>query len=275
MRVGLSARLIGLTEVSGGCHLAPRSVRVVHPSTHGATCARLVEHANPDNNGRRVRNAALDGLGHRGCWLDLSSWDASRFPSTLTFSFDAGAYLCNETYHATLKSLCNAHHTHSDAAASVVSASSIASVHRRGRVRSQRCAWGTWCAPIPSQVTHVVAMCLREKMALFSLAQRADDEADASLVGVPRWEVRSQRNMAGVAEREIAEELTRRCLHDIPHVVPNPRTRSLRRSPDPGGAGYAGRNGATLGASSDGLGEHHVVNGAHAGEVETVRCLSS
>ena len=65
----------------------------------------------PDNNGRRVRNAALDGLGHRGCWLDLSLWDASRFPSTLTFSFDAGAYLCNETYHATLKSLCNAHHT--------------------------------------------------------------------------------------------------------------------------------------------------------------------
>ena len=52
----------------------------------------------PDNQGRQIHNAPLDGKGHRGCWLDLTLWDPDRFPVAFTVSSDAGAYLCNETY---------------------------------------------------------------------------------------------------------------------------------------------------------------------------------
>ena len=60
----------------------------------------------PDNKGRQINNGQLDGQGHRGCWLDLSLWKPDDFPVPFTLSSDAGAYLCNETYHATMKALC-------------------------------------------------------------------------------------------------------------------------------------------------------------------------
>ena len=60
----------------------------------------------PDNAGRQVVEATIDGAGERGCWMDLTVWDAEKFPTNYTLSVDAGAYLCNETYHATLKALC-------------------------------------------------------------------------------------------------------------------------------------------------------------------------
>jgi pyrrolidone-carboxylate peptidase/8-oxo-dGTP pyrophosphatase MutT (NUDIX family) len=60
----------------------------------------------PDNAGRHVLDGTLDDAGDRGCWVDPSVWKAERFPTPYTVSVDAGAYLCNETYHATLKALC-------------------------------------------------------------------------------------------------------------------------------------------------------------------------
>ena len=60
----------------------------------------------PDNAGRHVVGATLDGEGDRGCWVDTTVWNPALFPTAYTLSTDAGAYLCNETYHATLKALC-------------------------------------------------------------------------------------------------------------------------------------------------------------------------
>ena len=60
----------------------------------------------PDNAGRHVVGATLDGEGDRGCWVDTTVWNPAGFPTAYTLSTDAGAYLCNETYHATLKALC-------------------------------------------------------------------------------------------------------------------------------------------------------------------------
>ena len=162
----------------------------------------------PDNNGRRVRNAALDGLGHRGCWLDLSLWDASRFPSTLTFSFDAGAYLCNETYHATLKSLCNTHHTTAmPPPALFLHLPSPECIEVSDARTFAEVCLGYMVRPYPVEVSHVVAMCLPRKDGSVLLAQRADGEADAALWEFPGGKCEANETWRASLEREIAEEL--------------------------------------------------------------------
>ena len=121
--------------------------------------------------------------------------------------------------------------------------------------------------PYPVEVTHVVAMCLQAKRWLsFSWRNERTTRLTQLCGSSPVGKCEANETWRASLEREIAEELTLQVSARHPlGTWYRTRDRSLRRSPDPGGAGYAGRNGATLGASSDGLGEHHVVNGAQVG----------
>jgi pyrrolidone-carboxylate peptidase/8-oxo-dGTP pyrophosphatase MutT (NUDIX family) len=75
------------------------------------TARDLLDMRMPDNQGRYVTGATIDGEGHRGTWVDPTVWDASKFPVAFEVSTDAGAYLCNETYFQTLKQLILSSHT--------------------------------------------------------------------------------------------------------------------------------------------------------------------
>jgi len=67
----------------------------------------------PDNSGRHIMQGMLDGNGHRGPWIDLTSWSLNSFPTPWELSIDAGTYICNETYFHTLKALVDSNHTES------------------------------------------------------------------------------------------------------------------------------------------------------------------
>lgn len=163
----------------------------------------------PDNRGRRIEKTVLDGLGHRGCWLDLSIWDASRFPSRLMISCDAGAYLCNETYHATLKSLCaSVHDTPTPPPALFLH------LPHEGRFSGSRstafadACLGYMVRPYPVDVTHVVAMCLPQTGPSVFLTQRGEEETDASLWEFPGGKCEANETWGEALEREIDEELS-------------------------------------------------------------------
>lgn len=171
----------------------------------------------PDNSGRQVENAVLDGCGHRGCWLDLSIWDASRFPSPLMFSYDAGAYLCNETYHATLKSLCAS----SQATPTPTPALFLHLPHEDKVDASHSMAFADACLgymvrPYPVDVTHVVAMCLSRNDSSVFLTQRGREETDASLWEFPGGKCEPNETWREALEREIEEELSLRITAQHP-----------------------------------------------------------
>ena len=64
----------------------------------------------PDNAGRQVTASNVTGMGDVGARMDPSIWPADGFSSPVTLSHDAGAFICNETYHRTLLAL----HAHAD-----------------------------------------------------------------------------------------------------------------------------------------------------------------
>ena len=66
----------------------------------------------PDNAGRQVASSNVTGMGDVGARLDPSTWPAEALPSPVKLSHDAGAFICNETYHRTLLAL----HAQSDGA---------------------------------------------------------------------------------------------------------------------------------------------------------------
>ncbi len=69
------------------------------------TARDILDMRMPDNQGRHVTRATIDGEGHRGTWVDPTVWDDAQFPVAFDVSTNAGAYLCNETYFQTLKQL--------------------------------------------------------------------------------------------------------------------------------------------------------------------------
>lgn len=163
----------------------------------------------PDNKGRQINNGQLDGHGHRGCWLDLSLWQADDFPVPYTLSTDAGAYLCNETYHATMKAVCERPST--DAVPIPV-----LFLHLPGEAKlsvEQGVAMVESCLaymlrPYPVPPQHVVAAALWSHTDEVLVGQRSAGEADGFLWEFPGGKCEPDEPWSRALERELREELS-------------------------------------------------------------------
>ena len=172
----------------------------------------------PDNAGRQIDATPLDGYGHRGCWIDVSIWDKALFPTPYSLSIDAGAYLCNETYHATMKAL-------TEATTSRPIPPPVLFLHLpdegvislQEAVEFVEACLGYMLRPYPRKPTHVVAGCLQNAQGQVLVAQRRRGHNDADLWEFPggKCEVLESTNEA--IERELKEELA--IVHVPTHVL--------------------------------------------------------
>ena len=163
----------------------------------------------PDNNGRQINDGKLDGEGHRGCWLDLSLWKPEDFPVPFTLSTDAGAYLCNETYHATMKAVCERPSTDPVP-------EPVLFLHLPGETKlsvEQGVAMVESCLaymlrPYPLAPHHVVAAALSSNGGDVLVGQRSVGEADGLLWEFPGGKCERNESWSRALERELREELS-------------------------------------------------------------------
>jgi pyrrolidone-carboxylate peptidase len=60
----------------------------------------------PDNTGRQILGATLSGHGDLPSTVEsLATWDMASLPCRAVLSNNAGAFICNETYHRTLEAI--------------------------------------------------------------------------------------------------------------------------------------------------------------------------
>ena len=171
----------------------------------------------PDNLGRQVNNTNLDGLGPRGCWLDLTLWNPAAFPVPYSISTDAGAYLCNETYHASLKATCESPST------SPVPPP-VLFLHLPGEARltvDQGVRFVEACLahmlhPFPMDPVHVVAGCFSSPTGEVLVAQRAIGEVEGGRWEFPGGKCEPLEPWSMALEREIEEELQLKVRSDHP-----------------------------------------------------------
>lgn len=161
----------------------------------------------PDNAGRQVNNTAIDGQGARGCWVDPSVWSPEHFPSDYTLSVDAGAYLCNETYHATLKALSSGPgatplpppvlflHLPSEDHLPVPIAEAFVEACLAHLLR-----------PYPHDAVHVVAAAVRKQDRVL-ITRRQAGEADGGRWEFPGGKVEPGEHWRDAVVREVREEL--------------------------------------------------------------------
>ncbi|MEC8631947.1 MAG: NUDIX domain-containing protein [Candidatus Thermoplasmatota archaeon] len=163
----------------------------------------------PDNEGRQINDGQLDGLGHRGCWLDLSLWQPQDFSVPFTLSTDAGAYLCNETYHATMKAVCERPSTDPVP-------EPVLFLHLPGETKfsvDQGVAMVESCLaymlrPYPVAPQHVVAAALSSNGGEVLVGQRSAGEADGLQWEFPGGKCEQNESWSGALERELREELS-------------------------------------------------------------------
>jgi len=163
----------------------------------------------PDNEGRQIVDGQLDGEGHRGCWLDLSLWRPDDFPVPFTVSIDAGAYLCNETYHATMKAVCERPSTDPVP-------EPVLFLHLPGETKfsvDQGVAMVESCLaymlrPYPVTPQHVVAAALSSNGGRVLVGQRSAGEADGLLWEFPGGKCERNESWSRALERELREELS-------------------------------------------------------------------
>jgi len=161
----------------------------------------------PDNAGRRLTGSVIDGQGDRGCWVDPTVWQPEAFPGPYDLSVDAGTYLCNETYHATL------------AAAVEVAGSSplpppVLFLHLPGEKHMplhKAEAFVDACTahllrPYPEEPVHVVAAALRGVDG-YLITRRARNEADGGEWEFPGGKCENDEAWSQTVVREIQEEL--------------------------------------------------------------------
>ncbi len=162
----------------------------------------------PDNQGRQVNGRPIDGEGHRGCWMDVSIWNRDRFPVNFGVSYDAGAYLCNETYHATLKAQCV--HAHDAPIPSPTLFLHLPSEQRLAvdtAVEFVDVCLGYMLRPYPRPPTHVVAACLSEGDRVL-VAQRNLSEFDGGQWEFPGGKCEPSERWSQALIREMNEELS-------------------------------------------------------------------
>ena len=63
----------------------------------------------PDNAGRQVLEAMVTGRGSQGAVVDPTTWPLEQVSMPLKVSYDAGTYICNETFHRSLLALQTVH----------------------------------------------------------------------------------------------------------------------------------------------------------------------
>ena len=162
----------------------------------------------PDNQGRQVSGRPIDGEGHRGSWLDVSMWDSDRFPVNFDVSYDAGAYLCNETYHATLKAQCM-----HEQEATMPSPTLFLHLPSEQRMAVQTAidfvdvCLGYMLRPYPRPPTHVVAACLLQADRVL-VTQRNMTESDGGLWEFPGGKCEPGEDWSQALIREMKEELS-------------------------------------------------------------------
>lgn len=162
----------------------------------------------PDNQGRQISGRPIDGEGHRGTWLDVSMWDHDRFPENFEVSYDAGAYLCNETYHATLKAQCLHEHE-----ATMPSPTLFLHLPSEQRMAVQTAidfvdvCLGYMLRPYPRAPTHVVAACLSQGGRVL-VTQRNMTESDGGLWEFPGGKCEPGEDWSHALIREVKEELS-------------------------------------------------------------------
>lgn len=162
----------------------------------------------PDNQGRQVSKQPIDGEGHRGCWLDLSLWEKGRFPMNYTVSYDAGAYLCNETYHATLKAQCQ--HNQASPVPSptlFLHLPSEATMSVGTGIGFVEACLGYMLRPYPKFPQHVVAACLSDGDRVL-VTQRSTTESDPDRWEFPGGKCEEGEDWSKALVRELQEELS-------------------------------------------------------------------
>lgn len=161
----------------------------------------------PDNAGRQITTSPLDGEGHRGCWLDPTVWNNDLFPCDYTLSTDAGAYLCNETYHATVKALCAL-------PTSGVLPTPCLFLHLPGEksisletaIAFTDATLGYLLNPFPSDSIHVVAAAISMEDR-YLITKRSMTETDAGQWEFPGGKCDPGEDWRRAIRREIEEEL--------------------------------------------------------------------
>lgn len=162
----------------------------------------------PDNRGRQVSGRPIDGEGHRGCWLDVSIWDHDRFPVNFGVSCDAGAYLCNETYHATLKAQC----VH-DRESFIPRPTLFLHLPAEQRMAVETAVefidvcLGYMLRPYPTPPKHVVAACLSQGDRVL-VTQRNMAESDGGQWEFPGGKCEPEEDWSQALIREMKEELS-------------------------------------------------------------------
>tara|TARA_X000001036_G_scaffold169291_1_gene160216 strand:- start:17188 stop:18357 length:1170 start_codon:yes stop_codon:yes gene_type:complete len=157
----------------------------------------------PDNSGRMLHEQHIDERGDTGCWIDISSWKKQDFSCDFELSYDAGLFVCNETYYHTLHALqlhsalqlpppCLFLHIPPTEHLSVASASQFA----------LDCI-ATMVLPSPNPIVEVVAGLVTNKQGQVLLAQRSDDHTWE----FPGGKCEPNENWADAMERELLEEL--------------------------------------------------------------------
>ncbi len=162
----------------------------------------------PDNAGRHVVGATLDDAGARGCWFDPTVWNSGAFPTAYTISMDAGAYLCNETYHATLKALSEVG-THDPLPPPALFLHLPSEKHMSiedGETFVDTCV-AHLLRPYPDEPVHVVAAAVLHDDD-YLVARRSADEADGGQWEFPGGKCDPGEDWREAIARELQEELS-------------------------------------------------------------------
>ncbi|MDP6200362.1 MAG: NUDIX domain-containing protein, partial [Candidatus Poseidonia sp.] len=139
----------------------------------------------------------------------LSLWKPEDFPVPFTLSTDAGAYLCNETYHATMKAVCEQPSTEPVP-------EPVLFLHLPDETKlsvEQGVAMVESCLaymlrPYPVAPQHVVAAALSSSGGHVLVGQRSAGEADGLLWEFPGGKCEQNESWSRALERELREELS-------------------------------------------------------------------
>ena len=161
----------------------------------------------PDNAGRQITTSLLDGEGHRGCWVDPTVWNKDLFPTDYTLSMDAGAYLCNETYHATVKALCELPTPRAlPTPCLFLHLPGEKNLSKETAIAFTDATLAYLLKPFPSDSVHVVAAAISTEDR-YLITKRSMTEADAGQWEFPGGKCDPGEDWRKAIRREIEEEL--------------------------------------------------------------------
>ena len=157
----------------------------------------------PDNGGRMLKDTLVDEKGDIGCWIDLEMWDKNHFSSDYDISFDAGTFVCNETYYHTLHALQSQLHKPIPPPCLFLHIPLAKRFDVKAASQFALECIGAMLGSPQSPVVEVVAALIRDDTGNVLLAQREDDLTWE----FPGGKCEKDENWAVAMERELSEEL--------------------------------------------------------------------